>query len=151
MTSTFELVENFQILSDNVEIGEDMLWMFRAVDDEFVEDVLKNGFMFPSSKMAYVYGCGGIGFTLYIPHAMNYAKKRNQQKFNHVFACPMPKEYNTVSMIDLPLRHIDTNLLITNMINGDTCGSEFILYGQEHTYYKPKTLLWLKYINKKQT
>lgn len=121
------------------------LWMFRAVNDEFVSDIIQHGFMFPSSTKPYVYGCGGIGFTLFIRDAINYATKRNQQDFTHLFACPMPDTYTVVGMIDLPMRNITTNLLITNMINGNTCGAEFILHGNENTYYKPENLVWLKY------
>lgn len=125
------------------------LWMFRAVDDENVEHIKYNkGFMFPNANRAYIYGCGGIGFTPSLQHVFSYAKKRTQA-FTHIFAVPLPTSYYVVDWKDLPIRDISTNLYIQSVRNGESIGDEFIVSQKQNgnnQIYSPSCVLWLKLV-----
>lgn len=154
--NTLDLFENFELLwnSNNLtkdtimEIFKETKWIFRTVDDEYVDNIKMNkGFIYPSNNKPGIYGLGGIYFGTSYKQIFNYAKHKNHLIFKHCFACPILENCTIIEnyLFEINKTFNNSDYYLKNVRNSNLLGDEFIKYGYENNLYKPFILLWLKF------
>ena len=121
-------------------------WMFRAETDDVMASVCSSKeFILPPDDKTSVVGNGGLFFACDIPHVINYAKGKDQEKQTHFFVCPQPMPERTYdNYTQYPMNFISHDTLVRNVRSGCSVGDEFIKAGHGGCRFRPSVLVLVK-------
>jgi hypothetical protein len=137
---------------DSKELSKlpDGTFMYRAVDDRFVPDVLANGFLFPHVEKAYAGYKGGLGFALDLVLVRGYAENKDQDNGHHFFACRVPNpaaaRFGHLDR-DHPMwgKCVDSDRVMTGTMSGNHIGDEYLKARESGNYFAPDELYFVQF------